>query len=264
MGGAVKVALEKSVGMFAIALWNRKERCLHLVRDRIGEKPLYYGPVEGKFVFASELKAIRRIAPAPPLDRAALLLYLRLAYVPAPFCIYQGLRKVEPGTIVTVRDGGRQVESTRYWSALEVAQRAHARPSVASEAENIETLDRLLRHDPAADGGRCAGRRIFVGRHRQLDSDGHHAGREHLAGPQLFDRLRVKRVRRGPACQAHRTAFGNGSHRARRNVAGRPGSYSAPAHHVGRAVCRFVANPYLPAVSARAPLRDRCAVGRRR
>jgi asparagine synthase (glutamine-hydrolysing) len=138
-------ALKRSVGMFAIALWDRKEQWLHLARDRIGEKPLYYGTVDGKVVFASELKAIRAIAPAPPLDQSALLLYLRLAYVPAPFCIYQGLRKVEPGSIVTVRNAGAQVETRRYWSALEVAQRAHAQPGGTSDEEQIETLDRLLR-----------------------------------------------------------------------------------------------------------------------
>lgn len=138
-------ALERAVGMFAIALWDRQERCLHLVRDRIGEKPLYYGTVDGKFVFASELKAVWAIAATPPIDRSALLLYLRLSYVPAPFCIYQGLRKVEPGAIVTVRSAAGPIETSRYWSALEVAQRAHSQRNDASEAEQVEALDRLLR-----------------------------------------------------------------------------------------------------------------------
>jgi asparagine synthase (glutamine-hydrolysing) len=140
-------ALERCVGMFAIALWDRHDRCLHLARDRIGEKPLYFGTVDGKFVFASELKAIRAIAPAPALDHSALLLYLRLGYVPAPFCIYQGLRKVEPGSIVTVRNAGAQVETKRYWSALEVAQRAHGQSAGVgkSDAVQVEALDRLLR-----------------------------------------------------------------------------------------------------------------------
>jgi asparagine synthase (glutamine-hydrolysing) len=140
-------ALERCVGMFAIALWDRRDRCLHLARDRIGEKPLYYGTVDGKFVFASELKAIRAITPAPALDHSALLLYLRLGYVPAPFCIYQGLRKVEPGSIVTVRNAGAQVETKRYWSALEVAQRAHGQGAGVgkSDAVQVEALDRLLR-----------------------------------------------------------------------------------------------------------------------
>jgi asparagine synthase (glutamine-hydrolysing) len=138
--------LERCVGMFAIALWDRRERCLHLARDRIGEKPLYYGTVDGNFVFASELKAIRAIAPAPALDRDALLLYLRLAYVPAPYCIYQGLRKVEPGCIVTVQDAGARMETTRYWSALDTARRVHGSAGgSASDAEQIEALDRLLR-----------------------------------------------------------------------------------------------------------------------
>lgn len=141
----LQAALERSVGMFAIGLWDREQRCLQMARDRIGEKPLYYGKVHGKFVFASELKAIRAVALAPALDRTALQIYLRLGYVPAPFCIYEGLHKVEPGCIVTIKSAGGTAETTRYWSALEAARRGQAQRNDASEAELVDELDRLLR-----------------------------------------------------------------------------------------------------------------------
>ena len=98
-------ALQRADGMFALALWDAKEHCLHLARDRFGEKPLYYGWTDGVFIFASELKAFR----AHPHFRAAvstdaLASYLRLAYVPAPACIYQGVYKLEPGCALTLRE----------------------------------------------------------------------------------------------------------------------------------------------------------------
>lgn len=96
-------ALERAVGMFAFALWDRSERVLKLVRDRFGEKPLYYGWAGGDFVFASELKALR----AHPgftgvIDRYALTQFAARAYIPAPHSIYCGIFKLEPGCILTV------------------------------------------------------------------------------------------------------------------------------------------------------------------
>ncbi len=102
----LQAALERSVGMFAIGLWDRELRHLLLASDRIGEKPLCYGQVQGKFLFASELKAIRAVAPTPALYRTALQLYLRLGYVPTPFRIHVGLHKVEPGCIFTMKSAG--------------------------------------------------------------------------------------------------------------------------------------------------------------
>ncbi len=112
-------AVRRFVGMFAFALWDKAERQLYLVRDRMGEKPLYYGNMAGHFIFGSELKALR----AHPLweaevDRDALALYLKLNYIPAPFTIYQHIRKLEPGCIARI-DGTRtdgHVETQRYWS----------------------------------------------------------------------------------------------------------------------------------------------------
>jgi asparagine synthase (glutamine-hydrolysing) len=99
--------LKRCVGMFAIALWDRAERTLSLARDRLGEKPLYYGWVgqgdKAAFAFASELKALRAYPGfANPVNRQSLVQYLRFMYVPAPYCIYQGIYKLEPGCILTV------------------------------------------------------------------------------------------------------------------------------------------------------------------
>jgi len=100
--------LARVVGMFALALWDAKEQTLFLARDRIGEKPLYYGWVGGSFVFGSELKALR----AHPqwnaeIDRGALALLMRHNYIPAPYSIYRGVSKLAPAQILTLRLGSR-------------------------------------------------------------------------------------------------------------------------------------------------------------
>ncbi len=101
----VKETLERSVGMFALAVWDRLERQLYLGRDRMGEKPLYYGWVGGAFVFASELKALKCFPEfANPVDRNVLALYLRYCYVPSPYSIYENIFKLEPGCLLTIAD----------------------------------------------------------------------------------------------------------------------------------------------------------------
>ena len=137
-------ALERVTGMFAFALWDREEQILHIARDRLGEKPLYYGWVNGTLLFSSELKALR----AHPhwkaaIDRGALTLFLRHGYVPSPYSIYEGIRKLTPGTFLSVRRDGSSVE-TSYWSARDTAERGQAEPFEGSEAEAVETLERLL------------------------------------------------------------------------------------------------------------------------
>ncbi len=91
-------ALEATEGMYALALWDRSERRLHLVRDRFGEKPLYHGWVGGAVAFASELKAFAALPSfRPEVDRDAVALFLRHNCIPAPHSIYRGVAKVEPG-----------------------------------------------------------------------------------------------------------------------------------------------------------------------
>ena len=133
-------ALTECIGMFAFALWDTREQTLSLVRDRAGVKPLYYALTEQSVQFASELKALE---VDRTVDREAAALYARYLCVPAPWSIYEGVRKLMPGTILTIaRDG--TAKTTRYWNAAEVAERAAAHRFTGSESEAVETLDQLL------------------------------------------------------------------------------------------------------------------------
>ncbi len=137
-------AVRSFTGMFAFALFDRAERALHLVRDRIGEKPLYYGWSGGTLLFGSELKALRQFPGwQSEIDRGALTTFLRYGFIPAPHSIYQGIHKVRPGTILTFRDG-KQPDEVTYWSAREVAERGRAAPLNGSEAEQLEALHGLI------------------------------------------------------------------------------------------------------------------------
>ena len=141
----VEDAVQRFVGMFAFALWDRNERKLYLVRDRLGIKPLYYGWVEGQFVFASELKAIRQYPGfQAQIDRDVLALYMRHNYVPTPHCIYQGVSKLNAGCILVLSSPQEQPVVSQYWSATEVAKEGLRSPTDGSEKEIIEQLERKL------------------------------------------------------------------------------------------------------------------------
>ncbi|MFZ5652555.1 MAG: asparagine synthase (glutamine-hydrolyzing) [Bacillota bacterium] len=138
-------AVRQFIGMFAFALWDRSERILYLVRDRLGIKPLYYGWVGKNFLFGSELKALR----AHPdfegrVNRDALALYLRHNYIPAPYSIYQGIYKLPPGSVLSVRDSVAS-RPVPYWSAREVARRGVAGQFGGSESEAAELLEDFLK-----------------------------------------------------------------------------------------------------------------------
>ena len=141
----VAAAIPRLWGMFAIAIWDRRDRVLTLARDRIGKKPLYYGYSGGVFLFGSELKALRAFPGfAGEIDRDALLLYLRFGYLPAPHSIYRGIAKLPQGTIATVRPGGApRVEP--YWQARQVVEEGLADRLDLSAAAAEEELDALLR-----------------------------------------------------------------------------------------------------------------------
>lgn len=141
----VDQAMSRLVGMFAFALWDRQERTLTLGRDRLGKKPLYYGWQGRRLLFASELKAFRRVAGfSAPVNRDALALYLRYGYVPAPYSIYQGFKKVLPAHLITF-DRVNPPENRPYWSLREVAEESSAHPLDASMPELVEGLDAVLR-----------------------------------------------------------------------------------------------------------------------
>lgn len=151
--------LHRAAGMFAIALWDRRDRRLSLARDRVGEKPLYWGWAGEAFVFGSELKSLRQ-HPNFPRDicRKALAQYLRFAYVPAPFSIHPGVYKLEPGCVLTVEDAppasppsapvrpGRSHGSLsirRYWSMNEMFE-SGSQAQFSSEDEALREVNKAL------------------------------------------------------------------------------------------------------------------------
>ena len=144
----VEATLKKSVGMFAIALWDRTDRFLFLARDRIGEKPLYYGWQGDVFLFGSELKALRSHPGfAPVVWPDALGLYLRHGYIPPPYSIYAGIHKLKPGTMLRLSANqavGSPPLAAAYWSLAEVAVRSREHPFNGSDREAVTALDERL------------------------------------------------------------------------------------------------------------------------
>jgi asparagine synthase (glutamine-hydrolysing) len=178
----IEETFQKTVGMFAIALWDQHTRTLHLARDRFGEKPLYYGWVitastaAPAFVFGSELKAMRAYPGfTNPISRESLSLYMRFTYVPAPYSIYQNIFKLEPGCMLSIDTSadlaqkGKSFEEAhvpsvpstplallrppavqdglrmqRWWSLASVVE-AGAQNQISSEEEALETLEQRLK-----------------------------------------------------------------------------------------------------------------------
>lgn len=141
----VTAAAQRFVGMFAIALWDRQDRVLHLVRDRLGKKPLFYGWQGSTFLFGSELKALRR-HPAfrGGVDPDALSLYLRHGYIPGPRSIHPGIHKLSPGTVLSLRSGERDVRPEPFWDPCAMTEEAEAHPFRGTETEALSELETLL------------------------------------------------------------------------------------------------------------------------
>ena len=144
----VESALHKSVGMFALAVWDRQARTLTLARDRLGEKPLYYGVQADVLLFGSELKSLRgHAAFRAEVDRVQLSVYMHRGYVPAPMSIYLGILKLPPGCFVRFGPGAlpvRPPEPQAYWSLDEVAARGMRSPFDGSDDEAIGQLETVL------------------------------------------------------------------------------------------------------------------------
>jgi asparagine synthase (glutamine-hydrolysing) len=141
----IESALERFVGMFAFAVWDRQQRALYLARDRIGEKPLYYGWLGESFVFASELKALREHPHwTGEVDRGALTLMMRHNYVPAPYSIYRRIHKLLPSSVLTLRYETHEPEITPYWSVQHVIAEACAHPASISPSAAVAQLEDIL------------------------------------------------------------------------------------------------------------------------
>lgn len=140
-------ALKQTVGMFALALWDRQDLTLELARDRIGEKPLYYGWQGNFLLFGSELKALRA-HPAfnNQVDRLALPLYFRHGYIPAPWSIWRGIHKLPPGCWLRLCADHKHIlpKPTPYWSMTSTVVQRQANPFIGTEVEAINGLEQLL------------------------------------------------------------------------------------------------------------------------
>jgi asparagine synthase (glutamine-hydrolysing) len=145
----VEPTLRKLVGMFAFAVWDRRTRTLTLARDRLGEKPLYYGWQGSIFLFASELKALK----AHPsfrgeIDRRSVALLLRQSYIPSPYTIYRGFRKLCPGSYAQVAvddSAGREPHAQAYWSLADTVEEARSQGFAGSERDATAQLEHCLR-----------------------------------------------------------------------------------------------------------------------
>jgi asparagine synthase (glutamine-hydrolysing) len=140
-------ALRRANGMFALGAWDAETGTLHLARDRLGEKPLYYGWIGRTFLFGSELKAFfAHPGFRPEVDRASLDLFLRLKYVPTPRSIYVGVAKLPAGTHLTVDPShpGEVLGPTAYWSAEEAIRRGVEDPLDVEAEEAVDRLEDLL------------------------------------------------------------------------------------------------------------------------
>ena len=145
----IERALKKTIGMFAFALWDKKTEELTLARDRMGEKPLYYGNNSGYFFFGSELKALKahpRFEGIEDID--ALPLFLRHGYIPSPYSIYKGIKKLLPGTYLTIPlNSIQQIESVpivHYWSLEETVKDGQSNLFSGTEEEATQELEDLL------------------------------------------------------------------------------------------------------------------------
>ena len=142
----IQGAIERVVGMFAFAVWDKSENTLFLGRDRIGEKPLYYGWQGSSFMFASELKALKK-HPAfkAEISRESVCLFLRYSYVPAPYSIYSGIQKLEPGCLLSLPQNQREPKIWKYWSAIDLIKQGINSPFSGTPLEAVDELELLAK-----------------------------------------------------------------------------------------------------------------------
>ncbi len=150
----VEATAKRIIGMFAIAAYDRRDKRLSLVRDRLGIKPLYWGKVGTRIAFASELKAFAALPGwTKELNRDALASYFRFAYVPAPHSIYRGISKLMPGHIATIDPTG-ETRIEPFWTLAEAAERGKENQLDVGDKQACDMLEALL--------GDAVGRRLVA------------------------------------------------------------------------------------------------------
>ena len=141
----IKEALIKTKGMFAISVWDAKEKKLTLCRDRLGEKPLYYGWQNNSFVFGSELKSLQKFPGFKrEIDRSSLALYLRYNSIPAPHSIFKDIYKLSPGGMISIGLDLKRNTEIFYWSTIEEANIAKQEVFSGSYLSAVDTLQSKL------------------------------------------------------------------------------------------------------------------------
>ncbi len=145
----VEKTLQHCKGMFALALWDRVEKTLTLARDRMGEKPLYYGQQGQAFLFGSELKALKAFPDfRPDIDRNALTLFLKHNYIPAPHSIYKGINKLTPGCYLKIKHASLKTgvlpQPVPYWSLRQTIIQAKQDPFQGTETQAVDALEQAL------------------------------------------------------------------------------------------------------------------------
>lgn len=144
----VEEATQRFNGMFAIALWDQRDRTLYLSRDRLGKKPLYYGWMGSTFLFGSEIKALRAHPGfSAQVEPGAVALFFRLGYIPSPYSVYEGIAKLPPGTILTLQEkdrAGTLPVPVAFWSAEKAVGAALADPFRGSYEDAQNELEALL------------------------------------------------------------------------------------------------------------------------
>lgn len=138
--------LERARGMFAFALFDRQENVVYLARDKMGEKPLYYGMVGRRFAFASDIACFEKMHNfSNSINQQALKLYFQHGYIPTPYSIYEGIYKLEPGTILKIDVNNFCMTSKVYWSIEDVAISGQQNLFKGIEREAAEELERILK-----------------------------------------------------------------------------------------------------------------------
>lgn len=145
----IKSTIEKCVGMFAFAVWDKKTNNLILARDRMGEKPIYFGwqgmGNNSCFIFGSELKALKAHPSfSGEVNQEALNYFTTYGYIPAPYSIFTGIKKLEPGHLLTVSASEKEPQITAYWSFEKVALGGNSNPTKLDERSAIDTLESFL------------------------------------------------------------------------------------------------------------------------
>lgn len=141
----VDTTVQICTGMFAFALWDKSLRTLLLARDRMGEKPLYYGWHGNTFLFASELKAFKAYPNfSPTINREALCLFLQNNYIPAPYSIYHNIFKLEPATLLSISEETHEVSTRKYWDVFQVSLTGLDNPFTGTPHDAVNELEILI------------------------------------------------------------------------------------------------------------------------